>query len=339
VPNRCRTLAVSVAAYVALSCPTQAGVAQAGIAHRTIAPLAHVALLRADRTSGRGIGVHRIGSIGTGLGLPPGARQGGGHWWMMRLRTRIRIRRVKRPSLIYVTGYTNGRACIQIKLDVPSSQRPRQRIHWEAYGLVDGVVGRSPRSPSFVVDARNYLQTRGVRGGQNRFGVGVEEFGGHAFILAKVSPQTVVASGYRPPARVAVNVESQRLRVVKRVLELPVALTNHGGLPARDIRLHAAFDSRVLSLIGFRPPHIAQLAPGATAYAVGRFRVLSDGVVSDIRIGEIDAVKSGMTTFSVRLPRRASAASVFSGGWGYVSVALIVGGLCLLAVRQQRLAS
>jgi hypothetical protein len=98
--------------------------------------------------------------------LPPGAKEGPGHWYIIRLHFRAEVRPDALPGEFNVAADTNDRTCASIIFDV-TRQANRPYVVSDALGLVNGV--ERIRGPSLVreVDFRNFLVIPGVRPGLN----------------------------------------------------------------------------------------------------------------------------------------------------------------------------
>ncbi len=276
---------------------------EAWAAHRAqVRPIATTVPLVMDGTTGKDRGIHPAGTVVRHITFPAHAHQGPARWWVMRLVARLSIRRAPKPSLIDLTGFTNGRASIQVEIVVPARGDTRHRVHWEAYGWLDGLVRRTVSRRSFVVDARNYLQYGGVTPGRARFSVQVEQFGGRAFRGGYLSAKTLIVGGYPTAASMDTALVRSQLRVDGRTVRVPLAFANRGGRAAVAIKLKASYDDQMLKLLHISPRFIHRLPAGRTARAVATFRVLRPGRTS-IRFGESDAVRSSGTSLALALPR------------------------------------
>lgn len=245
--------------------------------------------------------VYRRGVLTRPIRFPRGAKQGPLRWWVMRLVARITVRRAERASLLYLTGYTNGRASVQVKVVVPPRGEPRRPIISEAYGLLDGLVRRTAMSPIVTVDMRNYLQYRGVRSGRTHFSLRLEEYGGHVFRAGVLSTRTGISSGHRAPARVAPTLDRAGMSIEEGLLTVPLSVANHGGRTAVRVEPRVSFDHAALRLIELAPRRLPRLAPGANALVVARFRILRGGHTV-LRFGTTDAVGDGRAAFEMTLP-------------------------------------
>jgi hypothetical protein len=194
--------------------------------------------------------------------LPSSAKQEPHLWWILRLRADLRVTRGARPSTLYLTGYTNGRASVQVKVDVPA--RGHTPIKWEAYGLLDGLVDRSTAGSVLHLDVRNYLQLAGVRPGTNTFGVGIEELvRERAFKDAEILPTTEILGGQAAPAKLRFGARPPAVVAKGSRLTAQFVLRNVGGRTAEAIRPSVRYDDRVLRLSAVEPRTISSLAGGA----------------------------------------------------------------------------
>jgi hypothetical protein len=209
----------------------------------------------------------RSGSYARWLGqrtfrLPAQAKQGPHLWWILRLRARLRVTRGARPSRLYLTGYTNGRASVQVKVAVPA--RGHAPIAWEAYGLLDGLVDGSTTGSVLHLDVRNYLQLAGVRPGTNTFGVGIEERARQrAFKDGEILPTTEILGGQPAPAKLRFGARPPAVVAEGSRLTAQFVLRNVGGRAAAAIRPSVSYDDRVLRLSAVEPRTIGSLAGGA----------------------------------------------------------------------------
>lgn len=296
--------AVTVASVVATcALPTNAHARAPDIAAK---PFRDATAINDFRTVGSNAGRHWVGTVRRGFTLPAHARQGPRQWYALRLTGSVTVRRLARPSLVYVSGLTNKRASVQIKLRVPARSTPRRPIRWDAYGLLDGVVRHS--SPGDVVhfDARNYLQYRGVRPGTNKLAVQVEQYVGRAVKQATIEPSTTVLADFPGPASVRLRAERDQIRASSEAITVPVTVANRGGWPAREMVFSVDVDDAVLRLISITPRRVGKLAPGQKIRAVVRLRVRRAGTTR-ISIGEESAVTRSRRWLRLDIPSSAVA--------------------------------
>jgi hypothetical protein len=292
-----RVFALCATGLALLAAPGQASAFPARAQH----PLHTDAVLAPTEHAGKGAAIHPAGSLKRSFTLPERSRQGPRSWFVMRLRARVIVRRTARPSLIYLTGSTNGRASVQVKLTVPPRSAPQQAIRWESYGLLDGLMQHASARAPLTIDARNYLQYKGVRPGHNTFTLGVEEFGGHALRSVRFLATTTIGAGYRSAASIRLAVDRASAHVAGDRLTVPVTVANHGGRAARHLAIMPDVDENLLQVERVSPSAIAKLAPGARRTAILRFRIRGAGRTT-IAVAERDDVSGDHASITVDLP-------------------------------------
>jgi hypothetical protein len=98
--------------------------------------------------------------------LPPGAKEGPGHWYIIRLHFRAEVRPNALAGEFNVAADTNDRTCASIIFDV-TRRGNRPYVASDALGLVNGV--ERVRGPALVreIHFSNFLVIPGVRPGLN----------------------------------------------------------------------------------------------------------------------------------------------------------------------------
>jgi hypothetical protein len=182
--------------------------------------------------------------------LPRSARQGPQDWFRLHLRFRIRFTPGS-AGLAYVSASTSGRTCAQIKFVVS-----RERVEWDARGMVDGSTRGATSDRSVGLRFANYLQYAGVRPGENDLvfqlvgfpdpdsleetQIGVES--------VRVFADSAIVSTPDGPARLRLRVSlPTRPIALGDTFALPFRLTNVGDLPAR--RAWASAESTVPTVV------------------------------------------------------------------------------------------
>jgi hypothetical protein len=98
--------------------------------------------------------------------LPPGAREGPGHWYLIRLHFRVEVRPDTIPGVFNVAADTNARTCASIIFTVTRDGRG-PIVSSDALGLVNGREIERGRGLVREIDFRNFLVKPGVKPGLN----------------------------------------------------------------------------------------------------------------------------------------------------------------------------
>src|SRR5690348_9021462 len=77
--------------------------------------------------------------------LPPGASQGRGVWYVLRLRYRLTFAPTTRPGRAYVMASTNGYTCAQLEFRVTRVQG-HLRVRWNSVDAAHGLRQGNARS-------------------------------------------------------------------------------------------------------------------------------------------------------------------------------------------------
>jgi len=173
--------------------------------------------------------------------LPPGAKEGPGHWYVIHLHFRVEVRPDSLPGEFNVAADTDRRTCASIIFTVV--KKGRQRIVTsDALGLVNGV--ERIRGPQLVREIRfeNFLVTHGIRPGPN---VLTFELTSNAIPMVRevrifADSGIELARGGPPNVAVAATVREHTVHAGE-TFHLDVSLTRRSGLaiPRVVLRIHA----------------------------------------------------------------------------------------------------
>ncbi len=173
--------------------------------------------------------------------LPPGAKEGPGHWYVIHLHFRAEVRPDSLPGEFNVAADTDGRTCASIIFTV--TKQGRQRIVTsDALGLVNGV--ERIRGSQLVREIRfeNFLVIHGIRPGPN---VLTFDLTSNAIPMVRevrifADSGIELARGGPPSVAVTASVREHTVHAGE-TFHLDVSLTRRSGLaiPLVVLRVHA----------------------------------------------------------------------------------------------------
>jgi hypothetical protein len=173
--------------------------------------------------------------------LPPGAHEGPGHWYVIRLHFRVEVRPDTIPGVFNVAADTNGRTCASIIFTVTRDKRG-PIVASDALGLVSGREVERGRGLVREIDFRNFLVTHGVKPGLNVLTLDLT-----SNAIPMVKQVTIFAdSGIEytrlgpPNATVQAHVREANVRAGRR-FHLDVTVEHRAGLrvPTATVRVQA----------------------------------------------------------------------------------------------------
>jgi hypothetical protein len=136
--------------------------------------------------------------------LPPGARQGPRTWYLVRLHLRVAIAPRSGDGRIYVYGYTNGKACAQIRFDTRRTAAGL-RVRSSELGLVSGARERTTSSLVHELTFRNFLLLGGVKAGTNVLTIEVAQREGARVESVRVFANSGIERSSYGPASIALE--------------------------------------------------------------------------------------------------------------------------------------
>ncbi len=300
-------------------------------AKRSIRPLKGDVRVTSSRPQGKKD--HQVAQIERTFQLPPDAKQGPEDWYSLDLDLELLAPRTDRDRLIYVTGSTNGRASVQIKVKVPQrgSARPTE---WSAFGLIDGLTRGASSANRFEISARNYLQFKGVRPGENRLEIGIEQYGELAQDRVRIFKSSRITGGMPGPARVSVRANTLSITIRDDRVTVPVTVTNRGGRAAQHVRVVPEVDPTVLEPVG--PQGTLRLEPGETAVRRLVMRAKRSDGKTVVHIRAASDLATDVDVISLALPASSDESSSLSLRVILTAAVFIPAGLVLMRRRRVR---
>ncbi len=146
--------------------------------------------------------------------LPDDAVQGPDYWYVLDALIEISVN----PGVMsgrdadrlgYVAVATNGLAAATIGIHPFSDEHGQTIVRWETAEVFRGQIDAVTESLRFTVPHRNYLQVRGVKGGDNRLSIAVEHLRGDVIESATLLPGSRIVRTTRPPVRLDPSASSR----------------------------------------------------------------------------------------------------------------------------------
>lgn len=214
--------------------------------------------------------------------LPLDTRQGSDSWWIVRLRVSIYLESVLPPGGEYlVNAATNGREALRIRV-----KSRGDGIIAQSEGIIGRAVGQGRRSLSLT--AENYVQSAGVKPGENRLRISVKDVSGAVMLPIRVHVEegSGLARTTVSPNEVGVGTVPSPVGVyVGEETPLPYFVGRQGGRPDGRVQLFAASRSNSLTVTPTQR-EFPTLGPGQSgsvainAAKAGEY-VVALGVLSD----------------------------------------------------------
>jgi hypothetical protein len=190
-----------------------------------------------------------IGTESFNIVLPAGARQGGGRWYLMRLKGGFTVRRAGATSQISVS--VNGRAALQLLVSLGSRRLGAPAVPViDELDLLQGETVLPVRQRQAAVDESNYVQLEGLRGGENTITVKEEGFGAKPLVSAvSVLPGSGLYETALGPSALSIHLpQTVRIRRDSAVW-FPVTLIDTGD-DARHTRVSISSSSPLVRISG-----------------------------------------------------------------------------------------
>jgi hypothetical protein len=253
---------------------------------------------------------------------PPGTRQGSGSWYVGRLDFELELDPASRGGLVYLSLSTNGRASVMVKVQT-SRRAHRLHVRWSTVDLFHGRREHVSHSARIAASASNFLQDRGIQGGQNTLGFRLERYGGARVRSARVRESSGVVVTPKGPARLRleVPVRDRNLQVGDE-FSVPYRVTNVGDRAPQSVRISAQFDADMLVPVG---PVARRLEPRAHLNE-GRFRFRARRAgTTDVMVAVRSTANRPGAQVSVRIdaPPAAGAVSAWWKGLGATGLVLL----------------
>jgi hypothetical protein len=163
--------------------------------------------------------------------LPKGAYQGRGHWYLIHLHFRVRVRADSLPGEFNVAADTDQRTCASVIFTVAKSGGHRI-VTSDALGLVNGIERQ--RSRELVRDLRfeNFLVTHGVHPGLNVLTFDLTSNAIPMVQEARIFADSGIEFARAGPPAVEVNASIREHSVhVGARFHVDVSLTRTSGIP------------------------------------------------------------------------------------------------------------
>lgn len=188
--------------------------------------------------------------------LPPGSTQRRTGWYELRLRARVVFGVDRGRGNAYLSADTNRRTAAQIRF---RSRGPAHPVAWDAVGIIDGTQ-RGLLRRSSVITFRNFVQDKGIHGGENTLSFRVETLGRPGLERVTVLPGSGVYRTPSGPARVVLDVRKSGALRAGKPATLEVVVRNTGMRPATQIGV--GLDGAAGLGVTLEPHRPFALAPG-----------------------------------------------------------------------------
>jgi hypothetical protein len=210
-----------------------------------------------------------------GYRLPAGATQGPDRWYTVRLNYRITFEPDTGPGFAWVMADTNKRTAAQVEYTLRRSPQGL-RVRETSVDIVNGQLEKVFRGGTSRVRFRNYLQTAGVRAGENELRLRLEQSEGARVRRVEVSGDSgVFRSELSPyPLRIEPRLAADDVHP-DAPFQLVAGLSNRTGESLRNVEVRPAFDPRSLELLS--PPVRRYAALVEPVEAIFTFRPLRVG--------------------------------------------------------------
>jgi hypothetical protein len=283
--------------------------------------------------------IHRLGGIARAIGttsfrvrLPPGARQGLGRWYLLRLKGVFSVRQTGAVSQISVS--VNGYAALQLIVS-PDPRRhgtPTVPVIDELDLLQGDIVFRA-RRPRTSIDESSYAELRGLRGGENTITIKEEGFGDKPLVSAvTVLPGSGLYEAKVGPSALSVRAP-QHVRVQRgEVVRYVVAMADTGD-DARHTRVNISSSSRLVAIVGHAAVEVGAVSEHRPVLLGFTLRGVQTGT-ADVTVSAFSQTSQPTATSHVTIYgyRRSAAATLIASGALFVPAAAFL----LLALRRPR---
>jgi hypothetical protein len=155
-------------------------------------------------------------------------------WWYL-VRFSARLRSTARSGSLTLSAWVNGRAAIQVLIDVGSSTRCGGReISWEALDLVYGRVTRRACGSEAQIFSENFVQIGTIKPGPSTFDVHLSGAPTDKTNATLLAGSGLIKSRYGP-ARINFDTPPSPELAGGRWSKLRIGLVNQGARPARQV--------------------------------------------------------------------------------------------------------
>jgi hypothetical protein len=166
--------------------------------------------------------------------LPADARQGPGHWYLIRLHFRVDVSPHALPGEFNVAAETQGLTCASIIFEV-TRRNGRLVVSSDALGLVNGVERVHSTSLERTIDFWNYVGYRGVAPGENTLTLDLTANAIPMVRRVVFLPGSGIALSRLGPPRVSLDAHFRERTVrVGDLFHLDVTLRHTSGIAVPD---------------------------------------------------------------------------------------------------------
>jgi hypothetical protein len=194
--------------------------------------------------------VYRSPALTLPFVLSPGARNGRGTFYLVRLVARLYLAGRGGPNTVGdVSEKTDGATGLDIQAAPIGDGSRGGPLSLDLLDLISGHSVIKPGTRSIRVDEENYTQDSGIRGGPNRLSIQVNGFGAALVRAVEVLPGTGVYETSRAPATLSATTPA-KIRVTKgATLRIPVRLSVSGD-DARGVTVRTIVGGSALRALG-----------------------------------------------------------------------------------------
>jgi hypothetical protein len=233
---------------------------------------------------------HSLNVIHLGFQLPPGVAaaavrcydaraQAPRTCFLIHYHFKIRFDPATQPGFVYVSAATNRFTSSQVPFKATTPEG-KLTIEWSTLDLIRGYDAHTSYTPEIEVQNVNYLQTRGLRDGENTLDLQLEIPGPAVVSSLEVLPDTGLEWNHEPPGRLALSLKPRALKArVGKIIHVIYSVKRVGGRAPENVKVEAVGDPRRLKPVGAvlrRLPVVRGIVRGRFAFRVrrpGRTRV------------------------------------------------------------------
>jgi hypothetical protein len=257
---------------------------------------------------------------------PAGAKQGPDTWFMLRMTATATFAPAAGDGgSVLLSALTNGKAAAQIEFYPERDGTGSRTVAWESADLIHGSTDGRQHGRSARVEFENYLQLRGIHGGENQLVLQAERFGGAAVESVVIEPSSGVYMTPVGPVSLSVDAEFTDDSVsVGEPTELQVQVVNHSPRDAKNVEVTVAPQSPHL----FTESGVSRKVSRLDRVATSRF-VVGSSKPGTMRIGiraedALGNAANGFASTRVDASERASDLALRLGASAALTALLIV---------------
>jgi hypothetical protein len=174
--------------------------------------------------------------------LPPGARQGRGGWYMVRLNVSVKAEPTTRSGVATLSADVDGLVSNLVELRVGPGEECPRKMAWATVDLFDGARDRAACGDRVGFVSRNFAQNKAIRPGSRLLRVSLED--PHDMLEAvELRPGSGVYRTDAGPAKLRINVTGGGEGFTSgEWLKVEMSIENVGQRPSRTVGLQVEAD-------------------------------------------------------------------------------------------------